>query len=108
MDIEHKKVEFDNAKYGTIGLESSFGTLNNTLGLDKTISMLTGGKDIFNLENQTIAVGNKADLSLFTPNDEIIFAKDDILSTSHNSAFLGKKGKGTTYGIVSNGKLVLK
>ena len=27
IDIEHKKVEFDRAKYGTIGLESLFGSL---------------------------------------------------------------------------------
>ncbi len=108
MDIEHKKVEFDNAKYGTIGLESSFGALNITLGLEKTIAMLTQGKKVFNLEHQTIAIGNKADLSLFTPNNETIFTEEDILSTSNNSAFLGKKGKGATYGIVSNGKIVLK
>src|SRR5690606_24249475 len=28
MDVEHKKIEFDHAAYGTIGLESAFGALN--------------------------------------------------------------------------------
>lgn len=108
IDIEHKKVEFDNAKYGTIGLESAFGVLNTELGVEKTVAMLTGGKSIFNIENQTINIGNKADLSLFTPNKEQVFTEEHILSTSRNSAFLGKNGKGMAYGIISNGQMVLK
>lgn len=108
MDVEHKKVEFDNAKYGTIGLESSFGTLNNLLGLEKTIATLTQGKSIFGIETTTIDRGNKADLSLFNPNDVATFTEEQILSTSRNSAFIGKPVKGMTYGILANGKMILK
>ncbi len=108
MDVEHKKVEFDNAKYGTIGLENAFGTINNILGTEKAISMLTNGKTVFELENHTIEKGNKADITLFNPNVDSIFTEELILSNSKNSAFLGKPIKGYTYGIVANGKIVLK
>jgi dihydroorotase len=38
MDIEHKRVEFDNAKSGSLGLESAFGGLNTIFDLEETIS----------------------------------------------------------------------
>ncbi len=108
MDIEHKNVEFDNAKYGTTGLENAFGTLNHLLDTEKTIELLTNGKTIFGINRNTIAVGNNADLSMFNPEGDSIFEKEHILSTSKNSAFIGTEIKGTTYGIISNGKIVLK
>ena len=44
IDIEHKKMEFDLAKNGTIGLETAFGALLNVLPLEKVIEKLTAGK----------------------------------------------------------------
>ncbi|MEW7292996.1 dihydroorotase [Aquimarina sp. 2304DJ70-9] len=108
MDIEHKNVEFDNAKYGTTGLESAFGILNNIFGTEKAIYMLTNGAFVFGIENNPINIGNKADLSLFNPEGNSVFTKEHILSSSKNSAFIGKQVKGSAYGIVSNGKIVLK
>ncbi|WP_299437222.1 dihydroorotase [uncultured Aquimarina sp.] len=108
MDVEHKKVEFDNAKYGTIGLESAFGILNNIMSTEKVIALLTQGKSIFGIKNVSINKGNKANLSLFTPKGNGTFTKKHIVSTSKNSAFLGKAIKGNTYGIISNSQIVLK
>ncbi|MFK7781631.1 dihydroorotase, partial [Psychroserpens sp.] len=107
IDIEDKKIEFDFAKYGTIGLESAFGALNSIFTLKKTIELLTKGKERFNIDSSTIAVGNKADISLFTPSENIIFTRDNILSRSKNSIFENKVLKGMVYGIVSNNKLIL-
>ncbi|MBW1295158.1 dihydroorotase [Aquimarina litoralis] len=108
VDIEHKKVEFDNAMYGTIGLESAFGILNNVLPINDTINVLTGGKEVFQIESNTIDKGNKANLSLFNPKGTTTFTNEYILSTSQNSAFLGKEIKGNVYGILSNKQLILK
>ncbi|MHA7059063.1 dihydroorotase [Aquimarina sp. M1] len=108
MDIEHKKVEFDNAEYGTIGLESAFGILNNMLNIDRTIALLTNGRSVFGLENTPIDKGNKVNLSLFTPKRNTTFDKEHILSTSKNSAFLGETIKGNVYGIISNGQIIIK
>jgi dihydroorotase len=107
MDIEHKKMEFDMAKNGTIGLESAFGALMNILPLEKVIEKLTSGKTVFGIENSSINEGAIANISLFNPEGESIFTKAAILSKSKNSAFLGMPMKGKAYGIVNQGKLTL-
>ncbi len=107
MDIEHKKMEFDLAKNGTIGLESAFGSLLTVLPLEKVIEKLTSAKTIFGIENQAIEENSKANLSFFTTNNDWTFSKENILSKSKNSAFLGQKMKGKAIGIYNNGKLVI-
>ena len=107
IDIEHKKMEFDLAKNGTIGLESAFGALLTVLSLEKTIEKLTSGKTTFGIEKQTITEGSKANISLFNPEGKSIFTKESILSKSKNSAFLGVEMKGKVYGIYNQEKLVL-
>jgi dihydroorotase len=107
IDIEHKKMEFDLAKNGTIGLESAFGALLTVLPLEKVIEKLTAGKATFGIESQTIAEGSKANITLFNPNGKSKFTKENILSKSKNSAFLGIEINGKAYGIYNQGKLVL-
>ena len=107
IDIEHKKTEFDHAYYGSIGLESCFGALNNVLDLETTIKTLTVLKETFRIPIHSIEDGNQADLSLFNPKEEWIFSEKDIVSTSKNAALLGTKLKGKVFGIISNKKLKL-
>ncbi len=107
LDIENKKLEFDLAKDGTIGLESAFGALMTVLPLEVIIDKFTTGKTIFGFGNHDIAEGSKAGFTLFDPSVEWAFAKRDILSKSKNSAFLGQPMKGKAYGIYNNGKLIL-
>ena len=107
IDIENKKMEFDLAKTGTIGLESAFGALQTVLSLDKIIEKLTSGKNILNIENHTIAINNKVSISLFITANNWTFEKENILSKSKNSAFLGQPMKGKAIGIYNQGKLVL-
>lgn len=107
MDIEHKKMEFDLAKNGTIGLESAFGALLTVLTLEKVIEKLTSGNSILNIEKQAIDINSKANLSLFEIDSNWTFSKEAILSKSKNSAFLGQPMRGKALGIYNNGKLVL-
>ena len=107
IDIEHKKMEFDLAKNGTIGLESCFGALNTVLPIEKIIEKLTFGKELFGLESNTIQEGNSANITLFSNDTEWTFFKENIKSKSKNSAFLGEKMKGKVYGIYNCGKLIL-
>ena len=107
MDIEHKKMEFDGAKNGTIGLESAFGALMTVLPLEIVIEKLTAGKTSFGIEMQIIDEGSKANMTLFNPEPKSIFTKTAILSKSKNSAFLGTEIKGKVYGIVNQAKLIL-
>jgi dihydroorotase len=107
IDIEHKKMEFDGAKNGTIGMESAFGALMTVLPLETVIDKLTAGKSTFGIDIQIINEGSKANITLFNPEPKNIFTKSSILSKSKNSAFLGAEIKGKVYGIVNQGKLIL-
>ncbi|MBL0013247.1 MAG: dihydroorotase [Flavobacterium sp.] len=107
IDIEHKKMEFDLAKYGTIGLESAFGALLTVLPLVTVIEKLTSGKSVFGIQDATITEGNIANLSFFNPEGTWTFTKENIQSKSKNSAFLGQEMKGKAYGIYNQGKLVI-
>ena len=108
IDIEHKKIEFDFAKNGSIGLESAFGALNQVLTLKKSIEVLTRGKERFGIESTAIAVDSEADLTLFNPNTSYTFTKEHILSTSKNTIFENKVLKGKAYGIFANNQLILQ
>ncbi|HKO76205.1 MAG TPA: dihydroorotase [Flavobacterium sp.] len=107
IDIEHKKMEFDMAKNGTIGLESAFGALLTVLSLETIIEKFTTGKAIFSIPNHSISEGEIANITLFNPEGISIFTKENILSKSKNSAFLGTSLKGKAYGILNQGKLIL-
>ncbi|GAB1857775.1 dihydroorotase [Flavobacteriaceae bacterium MHTCC 0001] len=108
LDIELKKVEFDHAAYGTIGLESAFGALKHIFTTKKTIDILTRGKSRFGIENQPIAIGNTINATLFNPNSKYTFSKESIISKSHNAIFNGTTMKGNVYGIIANNVIVLK
>ena len=105
--IEEKKVEFDHANYGTIGLESAFGALNQIFSTKKSIQLLTKGKERFGTITSKIEEGEVANITLFNPNEKYVFSKSNILSKSKNSAFIGQELKGKVYGIYANKKIVL-
>ena len=107
LNIELKNLEFDNADFGTIGLESIFGALNKIFTLKTVINILTRGKKIFNIEDTSIKIGAQADLTLFNPLTNYVFDEKDILSISKNSIFKNTSLKGIVYGIISNGKISL-
>jgi len=107
LNVELKHVEFDNADFGTIGLESAFGMLNELFNVEETIAILTKGRYIFGMEEPLLEVGQKANLSLFTVNDTYEFSKDHIFSSSKNSIAIGKQMKGKVVGAIANNQLVL-
>lgn len=104
LDIEHKKLEFDLATAGTIGLESAFGALNTVLPVDVIVAKLTAGRGIFGIPPIAIAEGNEVNLSLFTTQGNWTFTKESILSKSKNSAFLGTAMQGKVYGVIRQDK----
>lgn len=106
LTIEHKDLEFDRATSGTIGLESAFGALHNLIELEKTIELLTNGYHVFHQNRPTIEEGQLANLTLFEPEKSYTFEKKHIVSTSKNSAFLGKQMKGKVVGIINNKKAI--
>lgn len=107
IDVEHKKVEFENALFGTIGLESSFGAMLNIASLDETVDYLTRGRSRFGIPVAEIAEGKPANLSLFTPKEKYTFSRENIFSSSRNSLFLEMELTGKVYGIISGNQVKL-
>ena len=107
LDIELKKVEFEYAKCGTIGLESAFGALNSLFPIKTTIKLLTRGKNRFGISSSSINVGEKINATLFNPNTSVKFTKDQILSKSKNAIFENETLNGSVYGVINNNKICL-
>lgn len=105
MDIEHKKVEFEHAAYGSLGLETAFGSLCTMMHAEDAALILNRGKERFGVSQQSIQIGAQADLTLFTADGTTIVSKEGILSRSKNSAYLGKELKGTVIGVVNNNSI---
>ncbi len=102
MNIEEKRVEFDNAAYGSIGLESAFGILNGLFDVEKAVEILTRGRERYKIATPSIKEGEKACLTLFDPTLNYIFDEKSILSTSKNSMFVQQKMKGKALGVIAN------
>ena len=107
LDVEHKKIEFDHASYGTIGLESAFGALQTIFTIKKTIDILTKGKTRFGLEQTPISIGNSLNITLFNPDGKYTFSTSNIISKSKNAIFENESLKGKVYGIISNNQVYI-
>jgi len=107
IDIDKKKTDFENSLFGSTGLESLYGALNSLFDLNTTIDILTRRKETFGIEKCSINEGQTACLSLFNPNIEYEFLKENIISKSKNSCFIGSKLKGKALGIISNNSIRL-
>lgn len=111
LDEESKKLEFDLAEFGIIGLETAFAvanTHNRTLALPALIAKFTvNPRNILNLPQPRMEAGQPANLTLFNPNLEWTFTGRDIRSKSRNTPFIGQTFKGKVMGVVNNGKVMM-
>ena len=107
LTIEDKRVEFDNAAYGTIGLETAFGILNQIFDIETSISLLTKGRERYQIRTPQIKEGEVACLTLFEPSSSSIYSPNEIFSTSKNSIFTKKPLKGSVYGVISENKILI-
>ncbi len=111
FDKEEKDVEFDHASFGNITLQSLFGSLQTVseFELNTVIEILSiRNRNVLGIEKSTIEVGQKADLTLFSPNQKWTFEKENVVSSTYNSPFIGKVLTGNVLGIINNGKLAIK
>lgn len=110
-DKEEKDVEFDNASFGSIQLQSVFGSLGTCQEFDlpTVIDALSRrARTILGIDERPIEAGSKADLTLFIPSKKWVFEKQDVISNTYNSDLIGKELNGSVAGVVNNGKFVLK
>lgn len=105
LEIEQKKIEFDNAAYGTIGLESSFGLLNTIFDTETTVEILTKGRERYGLQKPEIKEGKTACFTLFDEDTQYFISKNTSISTAKNCMFFDEKLKGQVFGILNKDRV---
>ncbi len=112
QDTESKKVEFDFADFGMIGLETAYAVANTALDKkldgEKIVERLCfSPAKILNITPGTIAQDAKANLTLFDNSIEWTFKGSDIQSKSKNSPFTGRQFTGKVLGVLNNNQVQL-
>ena len=114
--LEDKEVGFDQAPFGIIGLETSLGLTIAELVAPGIISlpqmvdkMSASPARIVGLNKKgEIKEGNDADITIIDADKEWIFSKEDIVSKSKNTPFIGRRLKGAVEYTIFGGKIVYK
>ncbi len=109
VDEEGKNLEFPYADFGAIGLETTFGIINQYLHKSFTIQdfvefLAINPRHVLGLEMPTITEGAEANLTIFNPDETWTFSSKDILSKSKNSPLVGQILRGAVLGVVNNDK----
>ena len=103
---DDKVREFEYAKNGMIGLQSTYNVLMEALpelSPERLTQLLsTKAREIFGLATSNIAVGQKADLTIFHPQKSNTFTGDLNKSKSANSPYLGKQLPGKVLATIAN------
>ena len=110
-DKEEKDVEFDNASFGAIQLQTVFSALNTCKEFELELfinAVTTNARNILNIRPNRIEEGEFADLTIFSLNPKWTFKKEEIISKTLNSQFLNKELKGKVIAILNNGQLLAK
>jgi len=110
-----KDIEFDRAEFGVIGLETILAVAITELIGKKVLdwSQLVGKLSynpakILGIKKGTLSKGGDADIVIVSPDKEWVVKKEELLSKSKNSCFLGKKLKGMVEYTLCLGKIAYK
>ena len=111
QENEDKKIDFIQAKYGIIGLETSFGLLGKYilphLGITELINKIAiNPRKILNIDIPSIKENKRANLTLFDPEKEWVFKKENIKSKSNNTPFISKNLRGKALAIYNNNQFI--
>jgi dihydroorotase len=110
-----KNVEFDNASFGTVGVETLVGAVFTEIIHKKILSVLDFAKmmcinsyKIIGLPIPKIAVGEIADLSVISPDKKWKVEAKNFFSKCCNSAFLGREFLGMPVMTIVGGKIMFE
>lgn len=109
--VMEKELEFDQAAYGIIGLESSL-PLSLALVRDGLISrkrlvqlMSVNPAKILGVKGGSLCVGDVADITVIDPEEQFKFTTELIRSKSKNSPFLGMEMQGRAVMTILGGRI---
>jgi len=110
-DTDEKVIEFEYAKNGMIGLQTSYAVANTALegiSQERLVELFAiNSRKILGLEVPTITEGAKASLTLFNPTQKWSLQKQAVQSLSANSPFIGVELTGKPLGIIHNNKIII-
>ena len=96
-----KEIEFERAEFGVIGLETELAVSITELADSGLLSwsalvekLAANPARILGINKGTLSAGADADIIIISPDKEWVVRKEEILSKSKNSAFIGKRLKG--------------
>ncbi len=109
VDDESKFLEFDQADFGMINLQtfaSQLAQISEEVKIEELIlKVAEAPRKLLGLDLPKIDIDEKANLTLFDPNCEWVFSAENNFSKSKNSPWLTKKLKGKAVAVFNNGKL---
>lgn len=109
-EYDSKVCEFQEAKFGMIGLETCYGAVGAALGNELTVErwvelISIHPRSIAGINIPTIKEGAAANVTIFDPSATYVFDEQDIRSKSRNSAFIGKELKGKAVAVINNNQI---
>jgi len=110
-EYDSKVVEFENARFGMTGLETTYAALKTALPdvpEEKWVNLLCHNpRKIFGLEQPSLSQGAPACITLFEPKGQTKVDVAFFRSRSKNSAFIGKQLNGRVKGIINGEQVIL-
>ncbi len=110
---KEKSQKYENAPNGVIGLETTFPllythlVLTNKIELHQLIKLMAyNPAKVFSLPENSIKIGNSADLTLINLDSEKIVSSDHFFSKAKNTPFNGERLKGWPMATIVGGKLI--
>ncbi|MFB6274416.1 MAG: amidohydrolase family protein, partial [Salinibacter sp.] len=108
-----KAVEFAQAPFGILGLETAWGLIGReliepgVLSVAEAVQKLTvAPRRILRLDVPELVEGEQARLTIFDDSTEWTFTDDSIRSKSDNTPFVGHKMVGRPWAVYSDGQFV--
>jgi dihydroorotase len=100
---DDKTCEFEYARYGSTSLETVFAVarLYQQNISDLIYLMTVAPRNIVGIPVPTIEEGANACLTLFSPDEAVLFDENNTRSISRNNAFAGQQLKGKVVGIIN-------
>ena len=109
-DIDEKDIEFSNAAFGGIQIQTVFPSFNTSFSdyIQNLINAISiNSRKIAGIPLATIEEGETVDATLYDTNQEFELNKKSIKSKMKNSPFLEKSFKGKVIAVINNKKHII-
>jgi dihydroorotase len=103
QDIELKKCEFDQAAFGAISIQTAYLGMSEIFSAEEWVEFNSiAPRKILGLSIPEINIGQKAEITLFDPEESTQVSAAFIKSKSKNSPLLGKSLSGKLIGVIAH------